>query len=187
MKHILKPALALFIITAIATALLGFARDFTQEARDSQRQKTQERAMKEVLPHAVTFREFQITPSGSGSIQRIFEGVRDGSVVGYVVELSPVGYADKINMVVGISTAHYLVSGMRILRHSETPGLGALATQERFYTKFNGRRLSPLNVVKIPTGSDDEIEAITASTITTRAVTNAVNEAIEWFNSEVRR
>jgi electron transport complex protein RnfG len=188
MKHILKPALALFIITAIATALLGLARDFTLEPIKTQHKKTQEKAMKEVLPSASVFNDISAAQNenifSSGSINRIFEGVANGQTVGYVVELSPVGYSGAINMMVGISNTQNRITGMRVLKHSETPGLGALAVKEKFYSRFNNKKLVTLNVVKIPTGAENEIEAITASTITTRAVTNAVNEAIEWYLKE---
>ena len=184
MKNILIPALALFLTTAISTALLGIARDFTAAPIEMQRKKTQEKAMNEVLPDASAFTEISFAPTGS--ITRIFEGEKDGAVTGYVVELSPSGYGGEINMVVGISKENDLVSGMRILNHSETPGLGALAAEENFYTRFNGKKLSPLTVVKTSPSADNEIEAITASTITSRAVTNAVNEAIEWYTEAVK-
>lgn len=187
MKNILIPALALFLTTAISTALLGIARDFTAAPIEMQRKKTQEKAMNEVLPDASAFTEISFSPKDSiKSITRIFEGEKDGAVTGYVVELSPSGYGGEINMVVGISKENNLVSGMRILNHSETPGLGALAAEENFYTRFNGKKLSPLTVVKTSPSADNEIEAITASTITSRAVTNAVNEAIEWYTEAVK-
>jgi electron transport complex protein RnfG len=135
--------------------------------------------MKDVLPYAITYSEISFAPLGS--IDRIYEGLRDDDIVGYVVELSPVGYADVINIMVGISSIDDKITGMRVLKHSETPGLGALAVEDKFYNKFYGKKLVPLNVVKIPTGSPDEIEAITASTITSKAITGAVNEAIEWY------
>jgi electron transport complex protein RnfG len=184
MKHIIKPAFALFIITAIATALLGIARNYTLEPTEKQRKKTQENMMKEVLPGASLYREISSEKIGTSElklIDRIYEGVKDNEVTGYVVELSPVGYGGTINMLVGISGIEEKITGMRVLKHTETPGLGALAVKEKFFTKFNGKELFPLTVVKIPTGKSDEIEAITASTITTRAITDAVNEAIQWY------
>jgi electron transport complex protein RnfG len=185
MSHILKPALALFIITAIATALLGIAREKTLEPIQNQRKKTMEKAMKDVLPNAAAYNEIIAKPGGN--IEKIYEGIKDNSIIGYVFEISPVGYAGTINIMVGISVADERISGMRVLKHSETPGLGALAVEEKFYGKFNGKALAPLSVVKIPTGAPDEIEAITASTITSRAITNGVNEAIEWYSREIAK
>jgi len=75
---------------------------------------------------------------------------------------------------------------MRILRHTETPGLGAFATREEFFRKFDNKKLQPLKVVRTPASADDEIQAITGATITSKAVTGAVNEAIGWFRNRER-
>ena len=182
MKHIIKPALSLFAIAAIATALLSLVRDITLEPIAAQRKKTQENTMKAVFPEASDFKE--IDTQKSGSIVRVFEGIRGSELIGYVIELSPTGYSGNIDMMVGVSKIKSEITGMRILRHSETPGLGALAVKESFYRKYNNRKLVPLKVVIASPGEND-IEAITSATITTRAVTNAVNEAIEWYNSVI--
>ena len=178
MKHIIKPALSLFAIAAIVTALLGMARNLTLEPIEKQRKAAQEKTMRAVLTEADNFRE--LSAEKTGGINRIFEGLRGSETIGYVVELSPVGYSGEINMMVGISKAEDKITGMRVVKHTETPGLGALAVNENFYRQFDGRKLLPLRVVRTSPGADD-IEAITAATITSRAVTSAVNEAIEWY------
>ena len=178
MKHILKPALSLFFITALITALLALVRDLTLEPIETQRRNTMERTMKAVLPDASDFTE--IPAVLTGSMVRVFKGTNGNDTVGFVIELAPVGYAGEIDMMVGISKITETISGMRILRHTETPGLGALAVKENFYSKFDGRSLVPLRVVR--TGSaENEIDSITSSTITTVAIVGAVNEATEWF------
>ena len=55
-----------------------------------------------------------------------------------------------------------------------------LAVKGNFYRQFNSRELVRLNVTRSSPG-ENEIQAITSSTVTTRAVTGAVNEAIEWY------
>jgi electron transport complex protein RnfG len=89
-------------------------------------------------------------------------------------------------MMVGILATEAKISGMRVLRHTETPGLGANAVREDFYRRFENKYLVPLTVVRTSPGAN-EIQAITSSTITTRAITNAVNEAIAWYHSYTRR
>jgi len=178
MKHIVKPALSLFIVAAIAAVSLGVIYDITLEPIEAQRRRTQERMLREIL-EASDFREMPVeTP---GSIVRVFEGVVEGETIGYVIELAPIGYGGAINMMVGISAADNVVTGMRVLRHSETPGFGAYIVRESFFRRFDGRSLVPLTVVR-RSPRENEIQAITSSTITTRAVVDAVNEAIEWYN-----
>ena len=179
-KHILKPAFELFIIAAITTTLLILVHALTLEPIQNNHRKTQEKMMREVIAKAEHFEEIQTKKSGS--IVRVFEALNEGKIIGYVVELAPKGYDDTISMIVGISKADKAISGMRVLKHTETPGLGALAVSEKFYRQYNGKKLVPLKVVKPPSRPrEDEIDAITSATITTRAVTNAVNEAIEWY------
>ena len=177
--HVIKPALSLFAIAAIITALLGFARNVTLEPIEKQRKAAQEKTMKAILAEADAFRE--VDAEKTGSIVRVFEGLKGGKTIGYVIELSPNGYSGAVNMMVGISGADDKITGMRVVKHSETPGLGALAVNRNFYRQFDDRKLLPLKVVKTPAG-EGEIQAITAATITSRAVTGAVNEAIAWYN-----
>jgi electron transport complex protein RnfG len=182
MKHIIIPALSLFFFFSIATVLLGLVRNITLEPIEQQRRKTLESTMKAVLKEATEFKEagYISEMERSGSLVRVFEGSKGGELIGFVLELAPVGYSGEINIMVGISKVNNEITGMRVLRHSETPGLGALAVKENFYRKFDGRKLIPLSVVRSLPGEND-IEAITSATITSTAITNAVNEAIEWY------
>ncbi|MCL2381402.1 MAG: RnfABCDGE type electron transport complex subunit G [Treponema sp.] len=179
MNYIIKPAVTLFVTAVITIAALSVVYNLTLEPIERQIQRTQEAALRAVLPGAEEFRLIEAeTP---GSIVAVYEGLTGGVLVGYVVELSPAGYGGTIDLVAGISVPDERITGMRILRHSETPGLGALAARENFYQRFDNRPLVPLEVVRYSPG-EHQISAITSSTITTRAVTGAVNEAIRWFN-----
>ena len=184
MKHVIKPACSLFLIAAITTALLGFVYAFTLEPIAVQHREAQERTMRAILTQATDFRE--LSTEISGSITRVFEALRGGETIGYIVELAPPGYSGPINMMVGISSADNTIAGMRVLRHTETPGLGSHIVRESFFSRFDGRGLSPIRVVRASPGPD-EIEAITSATITTRAVAYAVNEAIEWYRGRASR
>jgi electron transport complex protein RnfG len=184
MKHILKPALALFAIAAIATILLGLVRNITLEPIEKQRKKSQENTMKAVLSEADVFKE--MPGNYARNIVRVYEGSKGAELIGYVIELSPSGYSGNIDMMVGISKAKNEITGMRVVRHTETPGLGAQAVKENFYKKYDGKKLVLLRVVKSSPGEND-IEAITAATITTRAITSAVNEAIEFYNTRLNQ
>jgi len=84
-------------------------------------------------------------------------------------------------------TALGKVTGVEILSHSETPGLGANAANESFTKEYKQDiTASGFSVVKDGTGgSDGKIDAITGATITSNAVTNAVNEAVNIYRSLV--
>jgi len=184
MNYIIKPAASLFIIAVITVAALSFVYNKTYEAIEKQKYKAQEKAMRELLPKAVSFNEIQMEETGS--ITAVYEGHSgndnsdNGGLMGYVLKLSPNGYSGEIDFLAGISADERKITGIRILRHSETPGLGALAVKEEFFGQFSGRALTPLTVTRTFPGKD-EIQAITSATITSRAVVNAVNEALEWY------
>jgi len=183
MNYIIKPAVSLFIAAAITVAALSFVYNKTYDAIEKQKNKAQEEAMKELLPKANGFKEIEMKKTGS--INAVYEGyyetnrLEEREMIGYILKLSPSGYSGEIDFLAGISVEEKKITGIRILRHSETPGLGALAVKEAFYGQFAGHTLSPLRVTKSSPGKD-EIQAITSATITSRAITNAVNEAIEW-------
>jgi len=181
MSYILKPAATLFVTAVIVIAALSVVFNYTYEPIQIQRQIRLEAAMRAVLPQAEEFSEMEI--QRSGTMLAVFKGITNQDVVGYVVSLAPPGYSGNIFLMVGIHSADQRVSGMRIVQHTETPGLGALAVRPDFYRRFDNRPLIPMNVVRVSPGEHD-IQTITASTITTRAITDAVNEAIAWYLAE---
>ena len=180
-KSVIKPALSLFIIAALVTAFVSISNTLTTEPKASQIKKTQEKTMRQVLPNASSFNKIDF--EAAGCIVNVYEGIKD-KTIGFVIEAAPSGYSGTINMMVGINNEDRKISGVRIMKHSETPGLGANAVKENFYRRFDKKELTPLKVVKTGAGHD-EIDAITSSTITTLAITNAVNEAIDWYNKNV--
>ena len=177
MNYVLKPALTLFITAVLVVAGLSYVYNLTLDPIERQKRKTQEAAMKEVFPGASQYKEMQTEKTGS--IVSVYEALSDKILKGYVVQLSPKGYSGNIDLIVGISLSENKITGMRVMRHTETPGLGALAVKEDFYRRYNNLELAPLSVVRTNPGRN-EIQAITSATITTRAITGAVNEAIEW-------
>ena len=190
-KYILRPAFTLFIIAAVTIAALGVAHTLTLEPIETKKRGVREAAMREVLPLAADYREIPLPESlrDRGSIAAVYRGESGGELCGYVVQCAPEGYGGVIDILVGISapgaSSGEKITGMRVLRHSETPGLGALAVKEDFYRRFDGKPLVPLGVARNSPGEND-IQAITSATITSRAITGAVNEAIEWYRSGVK-
>ena len=185
MNYILKPAAALFITAVITVTLLSVVYNLTLVPIERQKQKTQEAAMSAVLPQAAGYRK--IPADISGSIVAVYEGEKNGNTAGYVIQLAREGYSGKIDLIVGISAPDKKITGIRVLRHSETPGLGSLSVKENFYRQYDNKALSPLTVVRGVAPGEQEIAAITSATITSRAITNAVNEAIAWYNGRSKQ
>ena len=178
MNYIFKPAATLFLTAVVIVIALSVCFNFTKEPIERQKQKTQEAAMKQVLPSASNY--IKIQTETKGSIAAVYEGLSGNILTGYVVQLSPPGYSGNIDLMVGISVSEEKITGIRVIKHTETPGLGSLAAKKDFYSRYEGKSLVPLSVVR-SSPDENEIQAITSATITTKAITGAVNEAIEWF------
>ena len=73
------------------------------------------------------------------------------------------------------------VKGIEMLKISETAGLGMKAKEDRFKDQFKNKNVAQFSYTKTGAASDFEIDAISGATITTKAVTNAVNTGLEYF------
>jgi len=87
------------------------------------------------------------------------------------------GYGGKIKMLVAV-TADSKVIDFSILEHNETPGLGDNAQKPEFRQMFAGKGADKLEVTKDPANKEN-IQAMTGATISSRAVTKGVREAVE--------
>jgi len=105
-----------------------------------------------------------------------FAALKDGKVIAYVVPAESKGYAGAINMLAAVSVDGKVID-YAILSHKETPGLGDKAEKPAFRKQFAGKLAENLEVVKVP--SDKNIQALTGATITSRAVTKGIKEAVE--------
>ncbi|MCL2873821.1 MAG: FMN-binding protein [Defluviitaleaceae bacterium] len=180
MKFVLKPAIVLFIVASATVILLTFVHSATLEPIAAQARRMREIAAIEVLPFASMIEEVEL--DDFDGITNVFVGLNDGLVIGYAIEAYQLGYSGRIDIMVGISVESEQITGIRILRHTETPGLGSLVTREVFYGQFYEAPLMPLRVVRSGADGADEINSITGATITAVAVTEAVNRAIEWYS-----
>ena len=114
----------------------------------------------------------------------LYSAEKGGEDIGACVVWFAPGYGGDVKVLTGVNNS-LEVTGIRILEHSETPGLGANATKESFYGQFTGKN-KEIGVKKNSPGEND-IQAISGATITSKAVTEAVNmslsEAEKYFNN----
>lgn len=185
-KEIIGLGLKLLLITAIAGLILGWAHKITLEPINQQNIKTNQEAMKEVLPSADNFAKLETKLPQESSIIEVNKGDKGGNDLGYAIKVSTKGYGGLIEMMVGVSNEGK-VEGIKIISHSETPGLGANAPNPEFSDQYKGKPIDKaIEVVKTEPASDNEIKAITGATITSKAVTKGANEAVEFYNKELK-
>jgi len=169
----------LVLLMVVAGLCLGLTNAITQEPIAQQELITAQTLRKAVLPAADDFSDLSITDN---NIQAVYEGVSGGQTQGYVFEVVSNGFGGEIKLTVGVDASG--VTGVRIASHSETPGLGANADKESFLSQYEGKN-GEVQVIKSGTPKDNEIMAVTAATISSRAVTRAVNEALDYYQQNL--
>ena len=183
MKDILKLGVTLFAICAVAALVLGVTNNITAPVIEERNIQASNEARKIVLSEADEFKELE--GMNSDIVLEVYEGIKDGQVIGYTIKTSSKGYGGAIELMVGISKDGK-ITGVEIGNHSETPGLGSKATEPMFKNQYVDKDVSnSLLVVKGSANNDNEISAISGATITSNGVTNGVNAAMKIYNEKL--
>ena len=189
-KDMFKLGLNLLIISAVAALLLALTNSVTADTIAQRSEQANAEARKLVLDSAETFEEVKdIKTDNSKGIEvaEVYEAKdASGNTVGYTLKVVPSGYGGDIELMVGIDSANSQVSGINVVSNSETAGLGARSTEPEFSDQYKGKPLEELSVLKNGTPGDTEIKAISGATITSTAVTNGVDAAIEVYNNSLK-
>ena len=183
--YILRLTLTLLLITSLVAAALAGVNAITKDKTAAiQLEKTQ-KAMEEVLPGYGAFEACGFEDA-TGTVAAVYlpsgndgEGVR--GYPAYVVEVAPAGFGGDIVMMVGIKDG--AVTGVSVVSHAETAGLGAIAADKTekgvaFRNQFVGVTTDETVAVSKDGGT---IDAITGATITSRAVADGINAALAVF------
>ena len=199
MKNMLKDAAILLIITVIAGSVLGFVYDITKEPIAQAEAQAAREAYAEVFAGAADFVTVQEgMPEDAAFLAEWsrdgFEGVtinnvlnavdESGNILGYVLTVtSHEGYGGDITFTMGISEDGTL-NGISILSIAETPGLGMNA-DEVLKPQYAGKKVPNFTVVKTGAETETQIDAISGATITSEAVTTAVNGGLYYFQTQL--
>ncbi len=193
-RNMLKDAMILFAITLIAGLVLGFVYELTKDPIRLQEEKAIQEACRAVFEDAANFEKMEYTPSDTLAEELKANGVEIGSAyeaqdasgnhLGFVVETTTSeGYGGDITLYLGVREDG-TINGISILEISETPGLGMKA-DDVLKPQFRNKKVSSFTYTKSGSKSDSEIDAISGATVTTKAVTNAVNGALRAVQEEL--
>ena len=194
MNKILKNTIILTVITLIAGLGLGFVYEITKDPIAQAQDKAKKEAWQAVFPEA-DINEFEAVDVDEKVAEAAIKAVGAKATVdevckvgeeGYVITTTDKeGYGGDIQITVGI-TSDGTVNGISILSISETAGLGMKAKDDPSWGKqFAGKKVESFSVVKDGSGSGDDarIDAISGATITSKAVTGAMNSCLAYFQS----
>lgn len=137
-------------------------------------------------PAVITSQVVRVQTNGKTKYYKLFKAMSGGRLDGWVVKTSGRGYADRIDMLVGIDPSATIITGLYILEQKETPGLGNKILSSRWRSQFADRKTDqPLVVTKGGDGGPHAIDAITGATISSRSVTRIVNRAVRDLKPEL--
>lgn len=170
-NSVLRITLNLTVASLISGTVLAGTFFFTRPYAEKQRVRLKEQSMRELVPEASSFKAV-------GGKDGWFVAENGNGQLGYLLPSEGKGYGGTIKLLIAVGTNARII-GYKVLSHNETPGLGDRAALSPFKDQFKNKTVTDLEVVK--NHDTNRIDAITGATITSRAVTKAVREALERF------
>ena len=172
-SNLTNMVLVLGLTCLLCSGVLGGAYVLTKDPIDQAAAEKTKKAVAQVLPH---FTEVEYNEEG-----HYYKATDGDALVGYAVESATVGFGGTLSLIVGV-TPDGVVYNTAVLSHAETPGLGAKCTTDAKFTD-QWRGFDP-SIKKLSVKKDGgDVDAITASTITSRAYTAAVANALNVFKT----
>ena len=203
---LIKNALILFVITMVAGVLLGIVYELTKGEIAKQEAQAIVDANKAVFADASDFEDVHNPSAGveDASVADAWTAVQGGNssyakvklqsvtkaldgsgqTLGYIINVASSGYSSDITFSIGMTMEGHL-NGISIISIAESPGLG-MEADPVLVPQFKDRDDMPFTVKTVGDAGAGEIKAITAATISSRAVTNGVNAGIELFDSALK-
>lgn len=182
------PMVSLGLVTLIAGAVLALAHRITAPAITAVETRTLIASLSQVLPsdfadHDVFSNPIELIDPG-GQVLTVYRVHHEGAIVAVVFQQVARGYAGPIVLVMGVDRAGQ-VTGVRVTRHSETPGLGDKIEIRRdpWITSFTGRSLHDGTRWGVNKDGGD-FDEFSGATITPRAVVAAVKDGLLWFEQQ---
>ena len=190
----IKNTVILVVIALILSAILGVTNELTKDKIVEQNNRIKAEAYQAVFSDAASFEEDETLTAAVENAGAIVEAIGNattieealtakddaGNPVGIVVNVTnPEGYGGDVNLSIGVSEDGTM-TGMKVVKNSETAGLGARCTEASFADQFAGIQASEIAFSKTGKSAPNEVDAISSATYTTRSVTNGVNAALAF-------
>ena len=196
MRSTVMLVVVLTIVCLVSALALALVNDLTEDRIAEQKRLAKLRAVTEALPRDSV--QYDNDPSKDvltipkwkekdGTPKEIYLGKKSGEIVGVAFTAVGEGYGGFITIMMGVDLTDGM-TGIEILEHLETPGLGAnIESPELFKNQFRGKssegsKQGKLVVVKGRKAAGNwEIEALTGATVSPRGVVQAVNNGLAMF------
>ena len=168
-KYVLRLTVTLLLITGIVAAALAGVNAITKDAIAANQEKKTQDALAVVLPDAQGLQKVELT-GDAGIVSEVYSNGDS-----FAVKVLPSGFDGAITMMVGISEGK--VTGISVISHTETPGLGAVAAAQNAKGEaFRGQFVGQEGTLAV----GNQIDAMSGATITSNAVVAGVNAALDF-------
>ena len=157
--------------------MLAWCNSATYDKIQAINAENTQKARQNVLSAAKEFEEVS-SFKADGIVKNVYKGTDGGKCVGYCVSVAPSGYGGEMEIMVGVDNDLKL-TGIDIVSSSETAGLGKNASKESFRNQFEGLTKTVTVKKSAPKKESNEIQALSGATITSNAVADGANAAIE--------
>lgn len=172
--ELIKPSLVLLIICLVVTAALAFTYQLTAPVIAEINTKNANIARGEVLPQGEgDFSE--VKGELPENVAEVYEA-KNGS--GMVFTALDKGFGGQVTVMVGIDSEG-AITGVKVTKHTETPGLGTKAMTPEYLSQYVGQSA----ITRSNESGETQIDAITGATITSNAVYRAVESALSQYES----
>ena len=169
--------ISLAVITMVSGGVLGFFYNMTKPGIDKVEKEKNETAINTVLKTDAVIAKIETDTIDDMIYNVAYDD--SGSLIGAAIKASSgKGFSGKIELMVGV-LADGTINNISVLTQSETPGLGANMVNEKFKSQYNGKKPATFNLKVKKDGGD--VDAITAATISSRAFSEAVENATKGF------
>jgi len=182
MRDIIRLVVVLTLVCIVAAIALAKVYDFTKEPIAQQRRLARLRAVEAVLPEHDNQPDQDTVELhlDDEATKLVYLGLSQGQVNGFAFEIkNNEGYGGEIVAMLGVNPDG-TIYGVEVVRHGETPGLGAKITTPEFISQFRGKSLSNTKFMLQKDGGD--LDQVTGATISPRAIVKAIQEGLDFFN-----
>lgn len=180
------PAVYLSLICLITTGLVALTFSLTQPARDMQAQISANANRRLVVPEAADFVAIELDQAAADAgLTEAYKAVdEDGQTIAWLLVAGTRGYGGQIPVMLAINP-DLQISGIKVLKNDETPGLGKKVAESFFISQYLNQGIEREFVLSGAAKDQVGIDSVAGATISSNAVNSAVGIAVDYFKQNI--
>ncbi len=186
MREYVKLGTTLLIVCAVAAGLLAFLNSMTAPVIAENTKKASYEMYYQVLEETdeindVPEEELAKIQSAYPNVKSVLNVVRGGENFGKIFSVTSNGYGGEMENAIILDNEQNIIA-YRNISNDESPGFGNVISEASYYERYNGKSVANNDELVLGSGGgENEIEAISGSTVTSRGVIAGLNDAIKAY------